>query len=413
MPRQRNNNNQRSKNNRSKPKKSNQNLNQRMQQLSMSQPPPPKSNTFLGDIGQLVGNGVSKIFGLGAYQLSQNTVYQDMVQNTVPVMHSTSESVIFRHREYIGDVFSTTAFTTTTYNVNPGLSSTFPYLCSIAQNFQEYKFRGLVFEFKSTSADALNSTNTALGQVILAAQYRADASAFVNKEQMLNEMWSVSTKPSNNVLLPIECDPKENPFAIQYTRSGSVPSGQDEKLYDLCNLVIGTYGSQAAANVGELWATYEIELLKPQATSMLGLNTPSYHAYASSGVSTSAYFGSSATNTVAFDNIGITIDADGIIFPIGSVGKYWVCVTYSGSSATLVNPTIATDANCTASYNWLGAGTSYNVTSSGAGTKMILNTVIVKTDNTVTAQVSFSGATLPASITAFDLQIVRMNYSCV
>jgi len=383
-----------------------------MRELSIAQPPKPK-NSFLGDLGALAGNGISKIFGLGAYKLSMNTVYEDMVNNTVPVMHSTSESVIFRHREYIGDVFSTTAFTTTNYNVNPGLSATFPYLSNIAQNFQEYKFRGLVFEFKSTSADALNSTNTALGQVILASQYRADAAAFINKEQMLNEMWSVSTKPSNNVLLPIECDPKENPFAIQYVRSGTVPSGQDEKLYDLCNLVVGTFGSQAAANVGELWATYEVELLKPQATGLLGLNTPSFHMYASSGVSTSAYFGATATNTVAFDNIGLTFDADGIIFPIGSVGKYWICITYAGSSATLVNPTIATDSGCTASYNWLNAGTSYNVTSSGTGTKMILNTVIVKTDNTVTAQVSLSGGTLPASITAFDLQVVRMNYNCV
>jgi hypothetical protein len=39
----------------------------------------------------------------------------------------------------------------------------FPWLSNIAQNFESYKLRGLVFEFKSMSGDALTSTNTALG----------------------------------------------------------------------------------------------------------------------------------------------------------------------------------------------------------------------------------------------------------
>jgi hypothetical protein len=40
---------------------------------------------------------------------------------------------------------------------------------------------GLVFEYKSMSADALNSVNTALGQVIMSVQYDAANLPFVNK----------------------------------------------------------------------------------------------------------------------------------------------------------------------------------------------------------------------------------------
>lgn len=69
------------------------------------------------------------------------------------------------HREYVGDVVSgpSNSFTYKTYSLNPGNSSLFPWLSVISENFESYKFHGLVFEFKSMSADALNSTNTALG----------------------------------------------------------------------------------------------------------------------------------------------------------------------------------------------------------------------------------------------------------
>lgn len=54
-------------------------------------------------------------------------------------------------------------FNYSTWQLNPGQKSLFPWLAGIASNFESYKFHGLVFEYKSMSADALNSTNTALG----------------------------------------------------------------------------------------------------------------------------------------------------------------------------------------------------------------------------------------------------------
>lgn len=40
---------------------------------------------------------------------------------------------------------------------------------------------GLIFEFKSMSGNALNSTNTALGQIIMSAQYDAGNAPFTDK----------------------------------------------------------------------------------------------------------------------------------------------------------------------------------------------------------------------------------------
>jgi len=147
----------------------------------------PKSQVT--DLGRMLlsgGNSISsmfgfpKIFGSGNYTM-QNSCWN--AQSQVPIMHSANESVVIKHREYIADVSMVgAAFNLTTYNINPGLSTSFPYLNNVASNFQQYRFKGLVFEFKTTSATALVSgTNTAMGSVMLAVQYRSDAAPFTNK----------------------------------------------------------------------------------------------------------------------------------------------------------------------------------------------------------------------------------------
>lgn len=329
----------------------------------------------------------------------------------VPVMHSSSETITFRHREYICDVNSSIAFQTTRFNINPGLAASFPYLSAIAQNFQEYKFKGLVYEFKSTSADSLNSTNTSLGQVMMACQYQSDAANFVNKVQLLNEMWATDGKPSQNLILPIECDPKENIYALQYVRSGAVPTGQDQKMYDMAIVTVATQGSQAAANVGELWVTYEVELYKPKLSSGLGLALPSYHMLATSGVSTAAYFGANATNTVNFNQLGMTISTTSLIFPTGVVGTYLVTIYWNGSSTACVQPTFSFT-NCVGTAVTFGGGGTKLSNSTVNNTTNLLNIFTVSiTDNTVSPYVSLSGGTLPASITALDVFVTQVNGS--
>lgn len=304
-------------------------------------PPKPK-NSFLGDLGAFAGNAVSKFFGMGAYELNQNSL-MDKTGRQVPFMHSTDETVIIRHREYIGEINSSSEFSLSRYSVNPGLDNIFPYLSALAQNFEQYEFRGLVFEFNSTSAVALNSTNTALGAVMMAAQYRADADPFTSKMEVQNHFWSVSGKPSDSFFLPVECDPAENPYKIQYVRTGSIPSNQDVKLYDLCNVSVATYGSQAVAVVGELWATYEVALRKPKLASLKGVTTDTFEATMSGAPSGFMFSG---TNTIQIDNIGVQLLPSAVVFS-GQAGVFLCCINLiaSGTMATgFLNPTLIADA---------------------------------------------------------------------
>jgi hypothetical protein len=381
-----------------------------------AQPQPPQIPKFADSIsgagaavGHKIGSFLSGIFGMGAYKIKQNSVMNSISQQ-VPFMHSSSESVTFRHREYIADISSTAAFTTTVYYINPGLAATFPYLSSIAQNFQEYEFKGLVFEFKSLSASALNSTNTALGSIAMAAQYRSDATNFVDKQQLLNEMWSADAKPCDDFMLPIECAPAEKPINLQYVRGTSVPSGQDAKMYDLAKLTVASYGSQATSVVGELWATYEVVLRKPQLSSGLNLYGQSAHYTAPDAVVTTGYLG--VTRTSVFDSIGLTLTGTVLTLPVGCQGLYQLTMTWSGVAASVAKPSYVISPS-TASLTPIvpkfgGFLLQSPVDGVSSATFTIVRWISI-TDPTAATTITFSAGTLPTATCVVDIFVNQLN----
>jgi len=194
-----------------------------------------------------------------------------------PSMHSSKDGFVIRHREYVTDITATQAFGGLALPINPGLATVFPWLSQIAQNFEEWVPRGIVAEFKSTSSDAVVSTNTtaALGTVIMATEYNVLNGAFANKQQMENYEWAVACKPSCSMLHPLECKRSENPLETYYIRTGTPsttgPNGAtvypDLRFYDLGLFQIATVGIPSGTvgnTVGELWLSYEIELKKPR-----------------------------------------------------------------------------------------------------------------------------------------------------
>lgn len=329
----------------SKPKKAGKQSSNELAQITklLQKMQTPKSQvTDLGRVLLKGGNAVSsmfgfpKVFGSGSYTMTSNSLWNATQQ--VPIMHSATESFTVRHREYIADIsMNGAAFTAQTFAVNPGLSASFPFLSSIADNFQEYSFKGLVYEFKTTSASALVSgTNTAMGSVMLAAQYRADAPLFTNKVQMLNEMWSCDTVPSANVVLPVECSPMENVLPRQYVRVGA-PSG-DIKMFDLCTVTVATQGGQVGQTnvVGELWVSYEVELKKPQIVTTSSAALLGAFATSTTTANTAPFGG--AVNSAA-SNLAMVWGTTAFTFPIAASGYFFVTALWVGTTAfTLPTP---------------------------------------------------------------------------
>jgi hypothetical protein len=368
---------------------------------------PSKQNTWLGDLGMAAGNGISKVFGLGAYRISKNSLYDSSTGQQVPFMHSTNESLVFRHREYIRDISSSVAFTNSTFTINPGDPLTFPYLSNMAACFQEYKFRGLVFSYKSTSAVSItNGTNTSMGTVSMMAQYKADASAPTNKQEMLNSMWAVDGRPSECIILPIECAPKENPIAIQYIRNGPVTG--DVKMYDLATVHVATNGMAAANPIGELWVSYEVEFFKPRLPEVGGLLS-TYHA-TRSDTAGNAYFGAVQIAVETAAPFVQSVASNVITFTPGVSGRFLISCYHQGTAVAVAagTPTLA---NCTGVL-WFNNNANDFVHSPGlavvSNTFWFGNVIEIPGNSPLSATLTYAAGIFPTTST-IDVVITELD----
>ena len=251
------------------------------------------------------GHLIGRLFGSGDYvqgPIPSNNVFYNGKELPNFAAKGGYANVIC-HREYIKDITSSSVagnFQLESFDVNPGLPTTFPWLAVVAQCYEEYKIHGMVFEFKSTSADALNSTNTALGTVIMATSYNAAAPDFISKQQMENYEFASSARPSVSQMHGLECAADQTPIVQRIVRSGSVPSGQDQRWFDLANFQIASVGMQGTSvNIGELWCTYCIEFLKPKLPLTVGGLTDSLHVTRTGTTTTAINFG-----LVGLQNVG-------------------------------------------------------------------------------------------------------------
>lgn len=223
-----------------------------------------------GFVGDLAHKAIMGISGMGDYTVTDNTIYAGSVRSQGPPQFlQSSRPGTYRatHREYIADVFSTGPdFNTTRYPITPASVATFPWLAAIAANFEEFRIHGMVFEFVSNSADAIASTNTALGTVILATQYNSLETGFLNKLQMEQYQFAVATKPSVSCIHPLECKLAAGAPDFLFVQPLGSVSG-DVRLNQFGTFTIATVGQQAPANIGSLWCSYDIVLQKTRLPS--------------------------------------------------------------------------------------------------------------------------------------------------
>lgn len=173
--------------------------------------------------------------------------------NSGAMVSGTGDVVRVRHREYVGDVLGSTAFSTTVFKINPGLAGSFPWLANMAANFEKYRFRSLRFMFESSVA------TTQAGSVMLGIDLDTLDAVPATKAQML-QMQNVVR---SNVW---DCSQSSLPEGVPelFTRTGAVPAGADAKTYDAGQLIIGVVGTADTSVIGEAWFEYDVELHTPQ-----------------------------------------------------------------------------------------------------------------------------------------------------
>jgi len=239
-----------------------------------------KAMKWTGFAEDLVNRGMglaSVMSGQGAY--TTNSLVGAGVAPEVPQFVGAGDetgSILVSRKEYLCDVYGpTSSFNVQSYSINPGLESTFPWLSQIAQNYDEYDIKQLIFTFRSTTTDIGTTSNGQCGTVIMCTNYNAAAGPFQDKIVMMEYDGAMSCKTTESMLHGVECDPaKLSGSDGKYVRSSPVVTGQDLKTYDhgLFQLAVANSPSGFEnQTIGELWISYTVALRKPKFFTARGL----------------------------------------------------------------------------------------------------------------------------------------------
>jgi len=365
-------------------------------------------------IGQGVAARLSRLIGSGDYTTNEGSVAVNSLFGRAGqeagkqgTFESSKGGIRMKHREYIQDIFTSTtagsAFTVSSWAVNPGLGYVFPYLAQIAANFEQYKFHGLVFEFVSSTAPY---GVTALGTYVMAMEYNAAAPLFLTKPQMENSDYALSSRLDHSGMYGVECAVGSQAQTYYYVRAPGTTTPAnltDTGIMQLglatTTVAAGGTGIIAGSSIGELWVTYDVELIRPRIS-----NARYGYAHLRGNATTSALpFGPVANQTLTSYGAmtGMTASTNTLTFPNASIGDvYMIQVSMNGAAtlgATIPAPTTTNLTQFNIMSSALAINSQYYAASTTAATSSALsNTYFFSVNAEQPAIPSFS---LPVGVT--------------
>jgi len=300
--------------------------------------------------------------------LTQTRIMQTGVPSVSSSYASGDGRMRVKHREYIGDVTGTSIFGISSYAINPGLSTTFAWLPSIARNYESYRFHKLCIEYETQK-----SANTD-GSVMIAIAFDASDAAPTNKQQLMSFHNAVRSAAWAECKYEASSADLTKFGSSRFVRSGALSANQDIKTFDVGNLFVATQGCPIAS-IGELYLSYDVEFMTPQSNTYNDYNAISAKVVAGSSVSKTAIYGTGPTVT---GGLGVSASSNTLTFP--SAGQWLVNYFLSGANWSNGVPV---QSGTVDSYTVLNGSTlkfygseavySVAVTASAAGRTLILD----------------------------------------
>jgi len=175
-----------------------------------------------------------------------------------PVIISDGGRYMVRGMEALCEVHGSVSFDTDVFEINPGLVTTFPWLSSIAKDFESYTFRSLKFSYVPTCAKTVtgiitfgcdyDAADDAPGSMLEFATYEDSKTTAAHEDVVVN--------CSNHNLLKF--------VPQRLNRFGALASNLDIKTYDVANFFLARSGFVDSAVSGFLFADYVVEFQTPQ-----------------------------------------------------------------------------------------------------------------------------------------------------
>lgn len=174
-----------------------------------------------------------------------------------PSLKQGDNCVRVRHKEFIRDCTSSQHFHVESDPINPGIGNLFPWLSSIAKNYEKYIFHGLKFYFNTLSPTSIP------GSIMALLDYDASNGSEnvpLTKAELLAGAGAVRAAPWQDVSLIGQSNRLREPRFVRANKA----VGGDLKTYDAGRLVCATSGqSNDGHPITELWVEYDVELQIP------------------------------------------------------------------------------------------------------------------------------------------------------
>lgn len=171
-----------------------------------------------------------------------------------PTMRASGGSIIVHHKELMGSVVtssSTNTYQCDSYVVNPGKSATFPWLSTLAGNFEKYRIVKLAISYVS------NQPTTVAGKIGIGIDYDSTDPLPADRQEFfsLTHHQECSVWDSITFNVPVQ-------GGIKFVNSHTTT---DSKLIDFGQLLVfSDQYATASTSVGDLIVEYIVELMDPQ-----------------------------------------------------------------------------------------------------------------------------------------------------
>jgi hypothetical protein len=185
----------------------------------------------------------------------------------------TSNGVVYKHREYLTQISTSTSFDTAgRFLVNPGNVNMFPWLSNIAVAFEKFRIINLNFEYQH------QCPFTIPGFVGGYFEYDALDATQVNLSDLMNNMAAESGAPYDD--FKVKYRKQEESLKSYYIASGSTLTTQDMLTYYPAEFRLYTQDGPTTSTVtGMLYVNYEIELMIPNVNAASVVQNSIYAQY--------------------------------------------------------------------------------------------------------------------------------------
>lgn len=169
-------------------------------------------------------------------------------------------------REYLEAITApSTTFNVKHSHLNPG-KAIFHWLSQVADNYEEYVFERLSFEYKPVVSSATYSGS--MGSIVVAVLYNAGSANLDSYYKMVEYSGAIEKRICDPLVMKVNVSKSTHAGEDHYIRTGDVPMGEDIKTYDIGKLLVATDHVSSSfpegTLLGHMYADYSVILKKPK-----------------------------------------------------------------------------------------------------------------------------------------------------